>query len=217
MVTVKIPEEIQGTQLFEKIHTLIQLGMNSFELNVRTFESQKLIVSTDLGLSDSLEEVSDPIFLKELFKYMSNAHGQPEVVLNVQEPNLEGLIKAHVEEWGLKDQVKYTGQIAPSNFTPWDKPNIYYNVENCLPNFYQLEAVKKAHLDVIHYFCRKYKLKSLRIHGEAISEDILCWAKACDLRLSVCGVETIELAKELLAKGIDQVTTTDITNAYMKI
>jgi hypothetical protein len=211
MVTVKIPEKIRGVQVFNKMQELIQAGCNSFEFNVRYFEQKQLIISTDV----ELVETQSPVLLKDLFHYMCNEQKKINVVLNLQGPNLEVPTKACVEEWALKNRVKYTGKINPKNFTPWDKLDVYYNVENCIPNFYQLKAIKKTHFDVLHYFCRKYKLKNLRIHEVAMSADILCWAKASGLNLSVCGTESFKDAEELAAKGVSQVTTVDITNIYL--
>lgn len=215
MITVKLSEKIQKKQLFEKIRELNQLGIDSFEFNVRTFEGRKLILAADLGRVDASESPSNRIFLKELFEYIKDLPKDLKIVLNLQVPNLENLVKVYVEEWDLNSQIKYTGQVEPTNLTPWDKADIYYNVENCLPNFYQLEAIKKTHFDVIYYFCRKYKVNNIRIHEKTMTPDIVRWANAYDLNLSIYGVETIELAEEFYSKGIAQVTTTDVESVSM--
>lgn len=210
MLTIKILERMQKDQLFKRIQTFRQVGIRNFEFTVRMFGYQKLIITTEPTVLNHFEHLKELILLEDLLNYLKDEPKDLKIVLNLQDPNLEYRIKNSVEEWGLKEQIKYTGQIEPMNFTPWDSPNIYYNVENCLPNFYQFKEIKKTHFDVIHYFCRKYKMKNIRIHTKALSSDMLRWAKDSKLNLSVYGIETIQKAEELFDHGITQITTTDI-------
>jgi len=201
MVTVKIPEEVPDVDLIDKIKQLANRGLKSVEFNVRSYNQNKLILCNNL-------------FLEDLFQFMRYEHLPIQIVLNLLEPYLEGRVRARIEKWDLKDKVKYTGNIMPDHFSLRERPHIYYNVSNCLPNFYQLATVKKAHFDVIHYFCRKYKIKAVRLNIEAWSEDFSCWTDDHDLKLSIYGVDSYEQAKELLNNGVSQVTTTD-ASVYM--
>lgn len=73
---------------------------------------------------------------------------------------------------------------------------------NCLPNYYQLPEIKRAHFDVIHYFLRKNKLTTLRLHEKGLTDDLLFWVEEQELTLSIYGVDSIEKAEELFQKGI---------------
>lgn len=205
MITIRIPESVQSLQLFDLMKEYIQQGIRSFELNIRGLNGKDIFICSNPESSTEYNQLDD--ILKDVKQLNKNI----QLILNLLDPNIEVQVKARVEKWDLKKQVKYTGKVNPNYLTPWDRMAIYYNVENSLPNFYQLGVIKKAHFDVIHYFCRKYKVKTLRLNVEALSEDLLYWAKKHDLMLSVVGIKTQECAQELLNKGITQVTTTDVS------
>jgi len=197
MVTVKIPEEVSAVDLMDKIKQLTSRGLKSIEFNVRPYRQNKLIICNN-------------VYLEDLFQFMRYEQLPTQIVLNLTEPHLEGHVRSQIEKWDLKGKVKYTGNLTPDFFSLRERPHIYYNVSNCLPNFYQLDTVKKAHFDVIHYFCRKYKVKVLRLNKEGWSEDFNCWADDHDLQLSIYGVDSYKQAKDLRSNGVSQVTTTDI-------
>jgi len=196
-----MPEEVRDVELMDKIKQMVNQGLKSIEFNVRSYNPDKLRVGANL-------------YLKDLFQFIRYEQLPIQIILNLREPDLENRVRAQIKQWDLKEWVKYTGNITPDDFSLRERPHIYYNVSNCLPNFYQLDTVKKAHFDVIHYFCRKYKVKILRLNIKAWSDDFSCWALEHDLKLSIYGVDSYTKAKELRNNGISQVTTTD-TSIYM--
>lgn len=203
MITIRIHEPNQNFKLLDLIEEYVQQGVQSFELNIRKMNEEGILICSNTEYDNEYNQLDD------ILKYVKQLNQNIQLILNLLEPNIEAQVKEKVEKWDLKKQVKYTGKVNPSYLTPWDRMAIYYNVENSLPNFYQLGVIKKSHFDVIHYFCRKHKVKTLRLHVEALTEDILCWAKEHDLMLSIVGIQTQECARKLLEQGINQVTTTD--------
>lgn len=189
MITVNISEELSCEEALNRIMRGINEGIKSFELKVRAI---------DIEILNQSEDFFEMIQRKKI-----------EMIFNLQESNLEYLLQAIISERDLTRQVKYAGRVNPIYLSARERLNIYYNIENCLPNVYQFETIKKAHFDVIHYFSRKHKVKTLRIHVEALSEELLCWANDNELKLSVVGVDSYKQAEKLETLGIDQITTND--------
>ena len=189
MITKKIPAQDSYEEIINLIMQKINEGIQSFEVDVR---------ETHIRHLSHFEEFLDLIEREFI-----------EVIFNFESPNLEYLFFPLISDWDLKKQVKYTGKIHPAYLSVRERVSVYYNVENCLPNIYQFETIKRSHFDVIHYFSRKHKVKTLRVHIEALSEDFLCWAKENELKLSVVGAESYTQAKELKRLGVTQVTVNE--------
>lgn len=193
MLSITLPETLAGSLFFDEMTTLVQNGVKSLEVKVSRFEDYQVIIGSNR---------LDPIYLNDLFSYISRKQLAIQVVLNFMEPHLEALSFELVKKWQLNRQVQYTGRIAPTYFSPRDRQAVHYDVTNCLPNYYQLPEIKRAHFDVIHYFLRKNKLTTLRLHEKGLTDDLLFWVEEQELTLSIYGVDSIEKAEELFQKGI---------------
>lgn len=209
MITTKIPNDISCSQIKNFVEQVIHYGARSIELEVQSFGKSQLIVRTGNNVLTELKREEDPIYLEKLFVYIKEKNLNVELILNLIEPFLENRVKVLIDKWGLKKQVLYSGKTNPDYLTPWDRPYILYNIENCLPNVYTLGDLKRAHFDVVHYFCNKYKVKTIHLHVKALVEDMICWASALDLQLSIFGVESFGEAQRLEEMGIDRVTVSD--------
>lgn len=202
-VTIGLIGDLPCEDLFTHMLKLQHQGVKSFEVNVRSL-NQELVLCTK---SERLNLSSTPTFPVKLEHFFELIAQEPfEIILNVQEPNLEQRIQSEIERWELRKYIRYTGQVNPTYLSPWDRLNVYYNVENCLPNFYQLETVKKTHVDVIHYFTRLYKVSQLRMNIAAVTKELLEWVEEKELKLSVDGVATMKEAQALFEMGVHQVT-----------
>lgn len=143
-----------------------------------------------------------PIYLKDVLSYIAQQKLEIMLILNFTEPYLEGLAISMVRKWQLEKKVCYTGDMMPDYLTTRERKLIHYDVTNCLPNYYHLSTIKRSHFDVIHYFMRKNKVDTLRMHESGLTENILNWANELEIMLSIYGVSTAEQVKELLASGI---------------
>lgn len=216
-MTTKIPNDLPCAQIMTFIEQVIQNGAKSIQVDIHSFGEHRLIICTNINLFKNLKPEEELIYLETLFTYLTMNHLDIELILNLREPHLENRVKVLIDKWGLKKQVYYCGKVNPGYLTPWDRPYILYNIENCLPNVYTLGDLKRAHFDVIHYFCNKYKVKTIRLHAKSIVEDIICWANDVDLKLAVYGVDSFEEAQGLKEAGIDRVTVSDsmVTDALL--
>lgn len=211
VITTKIPINIPCSQVMNFIEQLIRYGAQSFELEIQSFGKNQLIIHTNDNVLEEYKQEEAPINLEILFAYVKENHSDIELVLNLIEPYLENRVKVLIDKWGLKKQVYYCGQVNPDYLTPWDRPYILYNIENCLPNVYALGDLKRAHFDVINYFCNKYKVKTIRLHARGLTADIICWASGLNLQLSIFGIESFEEAQRLEEAGVDRVTVSEYT------
>lgn len=205
MLTIKIPKTVLNHQMFAYINQVIQLGIESIELDVQTFGQDDLVLCSHSKEAQVSSE-EDFIRLNDVFAYLTKAKADIRIILNLKEQFLENRVKTLVDKWHLKKQVFYSGILKPIHFTPWDKPYIIYNIENCLPNVYQLDTLKRTHFDVIYYFCNKYKVDTIRLHINAFTEEMITWAEKLHLKLSIYGISSFEKAKELIRDGVEYVS-----------
>jgi len=213
LITVHILEDFTNDRGLDTIESLILKGWRSIEVDVMADTNDDLILS--LNENQSLED-EKTISLKELFKRIDKLKADVQIILNFKEPNLESRAHFLVEEWDLKEQVKYSGVMMPGHLSAWTRLNVIYNVENCLPNIYQLSQLKKAHLDVINYFCKKFQIKMIRIRAFLLTSEVIEWCNELGLRLSVSGVDNLTEANKLEAAGVDQISLASVNN-LMKV
>lgn len=197
MLSITIPETIHCDSFFDEMKKLIQTGVESIELNV----SRSLNNHLKINLNPL-----QPIYLNDVLRFIMRQQLTVQLVLNFVEPHLEAFAIPLVEKWGLEAQVCYTGKMTATYLPARERRYVHYDVRNCLPNYYHLGGIKRAHLDVIHYFLRKNKVTILRLHESGLTEDVICWATENELSLSVYGVESDKQAEELLKKGVDYIT-----------
>lgn len=209
MLTTRIPKGVSCHQVLDYIDHLSQLDIIGIELDIQTYGGDELVVCSHFEEARVAHLEEETLHLSTVFAHFINEKSTMQIILNLKEPYLENRAKTLVEKWGLKKQVLYSGNLKPALFTPWDKPYVIYNIENCLPNVYKLETLKRAHFDVIHYFCNKYKIQTIRVHIKALTEEIFTWSDALNLKLSVYGIQSMEKAKGLLEAGVEYVATTD--------
>lgn len=209
MITRRIPIDIPCNQIMDFIEQVIQQGGKSIEVDIHSFGKDRLVICTNINVSGEFEYEEELVYLDTLFAYIKKIQSKIELVLNLMEPYLENRVKVLIDKWGLKKQTVYCGKVNPDYLTPWDRPYIQYNIENCLPNVYELGHLKRSHFDVIHYFSNKYKVKTIRLHARGLTKDIISWANNSDLTLSVCGISSFEEALVLKKAGVDRVVTTD--------
>lgn len=206
MITVKIPLYINNSNMSSMIQNLADAGVKSIEMNITQIQGNLIV--------ENQPDTEHPVSLKDVFCFIKREKLQLQLILNLLESNLENQVSSLVEEWDLRGQVKYTGRILPTGLSLWDRTNVFYNVENCLPTFYQFENIKKTHFDVIHYFLKKYKVKTFRIQKRGLTEELIAWAGEMGLALSVDGVETLREAKYYLDRGVDYVSTDQMLHAH---
>lgn len=213
MITRRVPDEIPCQLFNDYIERTIHSEMESIEIDVYSFGSDRLVSCTNIRVFEEFEVEDEIIDLENLLKYMYRENPELEIVLNLKEAYLETRAKTLVEKLELKRNIRYCGKVKPGHLTPWDRRAIQYNVENALPNVYQLEYIKRTHFDVIHYFCTKHKVKTIRIRANYCSEDVMNWAESADLQIVVCGVEDQEQAQFFLDAGVERVVITDSKQA----
>lgn len=201
MLSITIPETVQHDLFFDEMKTHILNGVESFEFQVSQSIDNQLKINTNY---------LQPIYLNDVLGYIVRQQLSVQLVLDFTKPYLEVFAIPLVEKWGLEEKVRYAGNMAPSYLSLWNRRHVYYDVTNCLPNYYHLGEIKRAHFDVIHYFLRKNKVSILRVHESGVTDDIINWVAENELTLSVYGVESHEMVDNLLRKGIDHISTSAI-------
>lgn len=187
------------------VEEMLAGDIQSIEVDVRRSKKGKLYLSHDKV--ESWRDVKSIFMLEELFKYLADRNINIMVNCDLKEPDIELNVKWLAEKWGVQEQVVYSGTVDPGHLTPWDREKVFYNIENCLPNIYPMGCLKKAHFDVLLYFCKKYGLRTLNLHYEFCTDEWIEWCQANDIQLSVWTVNDRERINEFQEKGIYNVTT----------
>lgn len=209
MISINIPPNIRCENFLETMRELVDTGVKSIEFTVRSYGKKELLLCTNIiEKADGVQDYQ-VILLNDFIRFMLKEQLSVQIVLNFDESHLEIIAHSIVQNWEVFPRIRYAGQLEPTYFSLWDRLRVYYNVENCLPNYYQLEIIKKAHFDVVHYFLRKHRVKTLRVHARGVTDGIICWSDENDVKLSVYGVNTMEEAEKLREKGVNYITVTD--------
>jgi len=209
LITHRIPNDIPCHHILSFVKQLVQSGAESLEVDVFSFGENRLVVCTNINIRESFDSEEELVYLEDLFAWVRDWNIPIQLILNLRNAFLEQRVKRMVDQWDLKKQVNYCGIVDPAALTPWDRPYIHYNIENCLPNVYRLGPIKRTHFDVLHYFCTKYRVTTVRLHRSLFTQEILEWTEALDLKLSIYGIKKTKEAKQLREAGVDFVATSD--------
>lgn len=189
----------------EFVEEMLARNVESIEVDVRRSKKGKYYLSHDKV--NSWRDVTSIFMLEELFQYVADRHIEVMINCDLKEPDIELGVKWLAEKWGVEDQIVYSGTVDPGHLTPWDRDKVFYNIENCLPNIYPVGCLKKAHFDVLHYFCKKYGIKTLNLHYKFCSDEWIEWCEESGLQLSVWTVNDFDQIDDFKEKGIYNVTT----------
>lgn len=188
------------------VEYMLEHNVKGIEVDVRSDPNGKLYLSHD-PLTNWSE--ADQVFgLEDLFRYIVT-HQKTDVIVNcdLKEKDIDIKVKWLAEKWGLEKQIVYSGKVMPSHFSPWDRSLIYYNIDNCLPHIYSVNRLKKAHFDVIQYFCKKYGVNIINLNYAFCTDEWISWCEEAGLNLSVWTVNDCQKINEFKQKGIHNVTT----------
>lgn len=187
------------------IEKMIENNIEFIEVDVRRAPNGILYLSHDL--IDTDEIVGCLLEVDDMFHYISKKASSVIVNCDLKEPGLEAEVQWIAEKWELFDQVIFSGTINPVHLSIWDRGKIFYNIENCLPNIYKINQLKKIHFDVVNYFCKKYSVRILNLYFGVCSKE---WIELCNennLKLSVWTVDSLEMIDDFQRKDVYNVTT----------
>lgn len=189
----------------EYIDKMIDYNVDCLEIDVRRAQNGQLYLSHDTIYSP--ESIGCLLDLDTAFKYIAKRSSKIKINCDLKEKGLEAEVQWTAEKREVFDQVIFSGTVEPSHLSMWDRDKIFYNIENCLPNIYTVKELKKAHFDVLHYFCRKYKLHTLNLYYGYCSKE---WIELChqnNLQLSVWTVDNLEMIQAFAQQDLYNVTT----------
>lgn len=209
MISVKLTENVACSDFTELFDELIKSQIESVEFDVQPNKQHDPVILCH-EVSENGDSAPKDVLLKDVFEFIQTEELQVELVLNLVESDLETKVNTLVKEYHLEKQVKYAGRIDPTHLSLWDRLSIYYDVENCLPTFYHFTEIKQHHVDVIHYFLGKYKIKTVRVRIDGVTDGFIHWAKENHIALSIYNVASMEEAEALRDMGVDYVSISSI-------
>lgn len=187
------------------VEKMMEYPVPAIEIDVRKAPNGKLYLKHDAIHSD--EEAELLLSLDTLFRTTFRKKSAVMVNCDLKEEKLEAEVKWLADKWELYDRVVFSGKVDPEHVSVWDRDKIFYNIENCLPNIRGVKQLKKAHFDVVHYFCRKYNIHTLNINESLCSKEWIEYCHENQLRLSVWTVDQFDRIEELKAQNVYNVTT----------
>lgn len=189
----------------EFIERMIENQVESIEVDIHRAPNGKLYLSHDPIKTH--ETIDCLLELEALFRYIYKKSSTVTVNCDLKESGLEAEVQWTAEKWELFDQVVFSGVVDPVHLSIWDREKIFYNIENCLPNIYTVNQLKKAHFDVVNYFCRKYSVHTLNLYYGLCSKEWIELCHANHLNLSVWMVDNLEMIETFKQQEIYNVTT----------
>lgn len=192
------------------VEKMLERNIQSIEVDVRRSKKGQLYLSHDRV--DSWRDAKNIFMLEELFQYLADRQRQTRINCDLKEPGLEAEVKWTAKKWEVYDQVVFSGDVNPAHLETWDRQKIYFNIENCLPNIYKVDSLKKSHFDVLMYFCKKYGLKTINLQYAFCSDEWIEWCFEEDIQLSVWTVNNFEEIEQFNQKGIYNVTSRSALN-----
>lgn len=147
------------------------------------------------------------VSFEEFSQYVSTHKSYLYIQCILMEPALEMEITEIALRHEILDLIHYSGDVNPVYISKWNRDKIIFSIETALPRIYKLDSIKRAHLDVIHYFCRKYSIKTILIKSEYCTEEIMDWCEESDLDLSILDVANSSDINCYRDMGIESVIT----------
>lgn len=189
----------------EFIERMIENHVEFIEVDIRRAPNGKLYLSHNPITTN--ETVDCLLDIEAMFRYIHQKSSSLTVNCDLKEAGLEAEVQWIAEKWELFEQVVFSGTINPTHLSIWDREKILYNIENCLPNIYTVNQLKKAHFDVVNYFCRKYSVHTLNLYYGLCSKEWIELCHANHLNLSVWTVDNLEMIDTFQNQDIYNVTT----------
>lgn len=189
----------------EFIERMIENHVKFIEVDVRRAANGKLYLSHDPIRAN--ETIDCLLAVEAMFRYIHKKSSSITVNCDLKEAGLEAEVQWIAEKWELFEQVVFSGTIDPAHLSIWDREKIFYNIENCLPNIYTVNQLKKAHFDVVNYFCRKYNVHTLNLYYGLCSKEWIELCHANELNLSVWTVDNLEMIDTFQNQDVYNVTT----------
>ncbi|MFC6463614.1 glycerophosphodiester phosphodiesterase [Marinilactibacillus sp. GCM10026970] len=189
----------------EFLDKMIDYNVDCLEIDVRRAQNGQLYLSHDA--ISSMDSTNCLLELDAAFKHISKRSSKILINCDLKEKGLEAEVQWTAEKRNLFDQVLFSGTVEPSHLSIWDRDKILYNIENCLPNIYKIQELKKAHFDVLHYFCKKYKLHTLNLYYGFCTKE---WIELChqnNIQLSVWTVDNLEMIQAFEQQELYNVTS----------
>jgi len=196
------------------LNICLKNNINHIEIYLRKSPENILYLAQGAFLSSS-KEMEKKISFKEVCTFISNNEFFITIHCYLLEPNLELLVKEVAEDWGIFEQIIFTGEVQPSFVSKWDRDKIIYNIENCLPRIYAIDEIKKTHFDVINYLCKKYRIEMIQIRADFFKEEIKEWCDENHLAISVWKPQHFEKVKQCEELDVENVST-EFAIEYLK-
>lgn len=188
----------------DKLKKITTEDIEEVEITLRYNSSHQVMIETNI--SDSIGALS----FREFCETLKVSRRPLEVLCFLKEHRMENDVKNIAESQEVYHQIYFTGKLNPTFISPWEREKVVYNIENILPNLKATAQLKKAHFDVVHYFCQKLLVKELCVTKYRLSEVFISLCLQNNITLSVRGDYTLEEVDQLLEMGIYRVISTNL-------
>lgn len=158
------------------------------------------------------------VTLRAVFEEAS-AHPSMRINCDLKEPHLERDVLRLAQQMGLQPRLILSGTVQPEHIADADfrAGHIFWNIENCFPDFYeQCAADPNAALGTVQAMCARCRAVGvgvLNLCELVVDARVLAIAAREHVRLSVWTVNRVSRMTWLRAHGVYNITTRRIAQA----
>lgn len=186
------------------VEKMLKNDITAIEVDVRLRETtQELYLAHDVPA-----DFSEMVLLEEVFAYLVD---YPTVQINcdLKEENLEKQIIALSKKYIHKNQMIFSGSVDLENIPMAWRENVFYNLENILPDVYKNNGKKliPEEMDDVIAFAKANQIGVINAHYRLAEDSLIETFHQAGLQLSLWTVNDFSLIDDYVEKGIYNVTT----------
>ena len=204
MLSAYVQSDIIPANTQAIIQRLIQQpGIDAIAVDVCTNAKGRLILAER---EDKRQTQS--LFLETVLALLAALPDGPRLICILQERRLEEGVFRLARRYAVESKIIYSGLIDLEKVKSGELgPNVYFNLDNVIPQFYSWKQLQTSLLvNVLHYI-EQCGVRTIQVHQTGVTHPLLEVIKSTRLELSVTGVEDKQRIKELLQRGIKNVTS----------
>lgn len=193
----------------EFVRYALTTSADVMEIDVRQAADHTLIISHD-------ETQEEAVPLERVFEIVRQNAGM-RINCDLKEYGLEEAVFLLSQTCGLPEgAILFSGSVTPcepSCFCSWDSVEIYWNIEECIPDIYRCEEGKEAEKITRDYVkkiietYKRYGISVININEKYLNPVLLEAVEKAGLEISAWTVDDPERICRLLRLGVKNITT----------
>lgn len=188
----------------EFVRYALETDADALEIDIRRRTDGVLVLAHDCA------EASSPT-LRDVFRMLSASDKM--VNCDLKEPGLERAVLQLAAETGVLGQLVFSGTVDPNKIddAAFRRERVFWNIEEQLPGLYERCRADVAYLEIaaaqMCALCRHAGIRTINIAWQLASASVQRIAAQHGISLSVWTVNEPAVLRDLLGRGVRNVTT----------